>query len=144
MRVVVDTNVVVSRYLVPQGKPARILSHWEEGDFDLLVSEPILDECRRVLRYDRLRARHGMNDAAIEQVIVGLRTFATMVVPRQAIRAVDSDPDDDKFLECAVAGGAEFVVSGDRHLLDLGSYQGIQILPPAAFLAYLETGIDGE
>ena len=138
MRVVADTNVVVSRYIAPGGSPVRILDRWQQGGFELLVSEPILEEYRRVLRYDRLRARHGLSDDEIEEVIDDLREFAIMTTPGERIEAVKDDPDDDKFLECGAAGGAEIVVSGDQHLLALGSFRGIQILPPTAFLAFLD------
>lgn len=139
MRIVADTNVVVSRYIAPRGNPARVLDRWRQGEFDLLVSEPLLREYRRVFGYARLRARHHLSDAEIERVIEDLRELAIMTAPCEPIPVVEDDPDDDKFLECAVAGGAEIIVSGDEHLLRLGNYRGIQILSPAAFLAYLDT-----
>jgi putative PIN family toxin of toxin-antitoxin system len=137
--VVLDTNVIASRYIVPQGKPAQILDRWSEGAFDLLLSAPILAEIRRVLRYPRLRKKHNLHDAEIDEIIEGLQELAIIVVSERPIRVVADDPDDDKLLECATAGGAEFLVTGDQHLLTLGSFRGIQILPPAVFLAYLDS-----
>ncbi|HEX8228447.1 MAG TPA: putative toxin-antitoxin system toxin component, PIN family, partial [Chloroflexia bacterium] len=65
---------------------------------------------------------------------------AIFVHPTVPIDAIASDPDDNKFLECAVAGGADYIVSGDKHLLSLGEYEGIRILSPADFLRVLEQG----
>lgn len=138
MRVVVDTNLVVSRVLVPHGIPAQILSAWSNEAFELLVSEPILDEYQRVLGYPRLRVKHHRSDEQIAELIEEFREFAVLIEPTQTITAVEADPDDNKFLECAVAGGADVIVSGDPHLVSLGEYEGIPILKPAAFLALLE------
>jgi putative PIN family toxin of toxin-antitoxin system len=138
MRVVIDTNVVVSRFLSPDGTPARILSFWENSLFELIVTDPILAGYRRVLAYDRIRSRHGLNQEEIEQTVAGFRNFAVLVEPVEPIVAIVDDPSDDRFLEAAVAGGCDYVVSGDPHLLRLGEYRGIQILTPAAFRAVLE------
>lgn len=138
MRVVLDTNIVVSRYLSPLGNPARLLTLWEEGVFDLAVSEPILAEYQRVLAYPRIRARHQMTDEEIAAVVDGFRTFALVVEPTVTLDVIQDDPSDNKFIECALAAGAEYVVSGDPHLLGVGQYEDIQILRPADFRIVLE------
>ncbi|MBI2955030.1 MAG: hypothetical protein HYY30_11995 [Chloroflexi bacterium] len=69
-----------------------------------------------------------------ERSIDGFRQFAILVEAQAALRGVEADPGDDEFVECALAGGATFIISGDSHLLKLKEYQGIQILTPAAFL----------
>ena len=140
MRVVADTNVVVSRYVAPRGAVVRILERWQQNAFDLLVSEAILAEYQRVLAYPRLRARHGLSDEEISVVVIeDFREIGLLIEPEVSLSVVEDDLDDDKFLECAVAGGAEYIVTGDPHLLNLKQYQGIQILSPAAFLAFLDT-----
>lgn len=139
MRVVVDTNVVVSRFLSSLGAPAEILNRWRQETFELLVSEPILAEYERVLGYERVRRRHQMTGEEIHEVMAQFRRFAILVEHLETLDVVKDDPDDNKFLECALAGGAEFVISGGPHLLGLRQYQGIQILSPAAFLAFLNT-----
>ena len=144
MRLVLDTNVVVSRFLSPLGPPARVVEHWSAETFVLLVSEPILAEYRRALLYERVRARHGMSEQQVAEVIAGFRQFATLVVPQVALQVIRDDPADDKFLECAVTGGADYIVSGDTHLLRLGEYAGIQILSPAGFLMLLQHDALGE
>lgn len=140
MRVVVDTNLIVSRALVPHGIPAQILTAWRDDAFELLVSEPILVEYQRVLSYGRLRAKHQRDDQQIAEIIEEIREFAVLVEPTRIITAIEEDPDDNKFLECAVAGGAAVIVSGDPHLLSLGAYEDIAILRPSAFLALLKEG----
>ncbi len=103
-----------------------------------MVSEAILAKYARALAYRDGQARHGMSQHEISQAVDDFRRFAIIVEPDQTVDAFVDDPSDNKFLEAALAGNCEFVVSGDPHLLRLGEYQGIQILPPAAFLALLE------
>lgn len=135
MRVVLDTNVVASRYVSPIGPPARIFSLWETNEFELIISEAILAEYKRVLMYPHLQARHRMDDQQIDVELNDLRRFATVVEVDITLTVITEDPSDNKFVECAVAGDADYIVSGDKHLLDLGEYRGIQILSPAIFLA---------
>jgi len=141
--VVIDTNVVVSSDLSPRGTAAQVLNCWREEGFDLLVSEPILEEYERVLRCDRVRRRHGLSDEEISQIVEDFRELAILVpiVPADALNAIEEDPADNMLLECAVVGGAECIVSGDEPVLALASYSGIQVLSPAAFLlAYSASG----
>jgi hypothetical protein len=138
MRVVADTNILVSYVLVPAGNPARILRARAEGKIELLLSQPILAECSRVLKYRRIRARHQLSDEEIESTIEDIRELATFVEASEVkIGVVKDDPSDNMIIECAVAGGADYIVSGDDHLLDLRQYEGIQILSPAEFLLLL-------
>ncbi|HEX5506373.1 MAG TPA: putative toxin-antitoxin system toxin component, PIN family [Thermomicrobiales bacterium] len=145
MRVVLDTNVIVSAVLSPTGTPARILAAWRREVFELLVSGPILDEYQQTLGYGRLRARHHLTDDEIAEVVAEFRTLATFVSAANGVVPGDdvADLDDAMFLACAIAGGATYIVSGDAHLLDLREYQGIKILPPTLFLALLQTEHSG-
>ncbi len=134
MRVVLDTNIIVSRYLSPTGPAAQILSLWRAGVFDLLVSEPILEELEEVLLRPILRARHGLTKNHVKRAVANTRRFAVLVHPTEDLAVVADDPDDDMFLECAVAGGADLVVSRDPHLLAIRQFRSVRILSPAAFL----------
>ena len=138
MRAVIDTNVVISRFLAPFGNPALILAPWEKALFDLVVSEAILAEYHRVLAYPGVQARHRLSQDEITTIVADFSTFAILVVPSESIDLIADDPSDNMFLEAAVAGRCEYVVSGDPHLLRLGEYRGIQIVPPATFVAVLE------
>ena len=139
MRVVLDTNIVISCYLSPYGPPAHIFQYWEQGAFTLVVSEPILTEIERVFSYPRINKRLRLSDKEIAGIVAGLATFGELVTPQQRLHVVKADPDDDMFIECAVEGKADYLVSGNtKHLTNLKEYQGIQILTPAQFVLVLE------
>lgn len=137
MRVVIDTNVIVSRFLSPTGAPAQIIAAWQEKAFDLVVSEPILAEYQRALTYDPIRERHGFTNDEIATVVEEFGRFSLVVVAEATADRPGRDRDDDKFLDCGVAGDAQFIVSGDRHLLSIQEYRGVRIVRPAVFLALL-------
>ncbi len=137
MRIVLDTNIVVSSYIVPVGAPARIMAAWRGEAFVLVVSTWVLAEYEHSLNYPRVRRRHGLTAEEIAQHVADIRELATLVEPTSVPRVVPDDPDDDQILALALAGEADFVVSGDPDLLDLRQYQGIRILSPAAFASLL-------
>src|SRR5687767_4285145 len=119
MKVVVDTNIVVSSYIVQNGKPAQVLNYWKNRAFDLLVSEQLLAEYEEVLKYTRIRKRHLMNDKEIAGLIEDFREFAILIEPSVTLNVISDDPDDNRVLECAEEGGAEYIISGDPDILDL-------------------------
>ncbi len=134
MRVVLDSNIPVSFVLSPKGRAARILEAWGAGAFDVMTSQSITDEYRAALGYDKVRQRSGLTHAQIEEI---LQPFVAAQIAPATIHPVCHDPKDDQFLAAAVGGGANYIVSADEDLLALGSYQGIAILSPGAFLAVL-------
>ena len=134
MIIVLDTNVMISALLSAEGSPAQIMDFWEAGAFDVASSTSLLDELRRVLGYDKIKKHLGLTPEEIDRLINGLHTAAVYVEPEEALKVVEDDPDDNRVLECAVAANADYIVSGDQHLLDLGEYRGIAILPPAGFV----------
>jgi putative PIN family toxin of toxin-antitoxin system len=138
MKVVLDTNVVVSAFLSPDGVPAKILEHLRNDIFQLLISPPILDEYRRALMYKRVQDRHGLSADEIDGAMRDLGGASICLNPATAISIVESDADDNKFFECAVEGNANYIVSGDSAVQRVREYQGIQVLSPALFLALLE------
>src|SRR5437870_12897924 len=104
MRVVVDTNVIVSRSISNKGASALIFDLWLQGEFDLIVSEDILSEYRRALGYERTRKRHGYTPSQIDQFVMDIRNAATVVMAGEPLKVVQDDTDDNKFIECAIAG----------------------------------------
>ena len=137
MRIVLDANVFVSALISAKGAPARILTYWQEEGFEVVVSPVILEELDRVLHYPKLQQRYHLAGKEIQRFLHLLRRQAIEVVPSGRTTVIERDPADNRYLECAVAGGASVIVSGDRHLLGLGEYQGVQVLSPSGFLSLL-------
>ena len=128
MRIVVDTNVLVSGVFWG-GTPSQVLNKWVQGEFDLVTSEPVLSEYTRVLKElgeikDAQLAQHW------EQFIF---RHALIVQPQHHFK-YSRDKDDNKFLDCAVAGGAKYLVSGDTDLLVLGKVAEVEIIRVKDFL----------
>jgi hypothetical protein len=136
-RAVIDTNVLVSGVIAPHGAPRRVLEAWHAGGFALITSEAIIAEARRVLRYPRICGRYRLTEGDIVAVVDSLRNDAEVVAGLYEVRK-SVDPTDDVFLACALEGRAEYVVSGDAHLLEIGTYQGVLIVTPRQFMAILE------
>lgn len=129
MKVVIDTNVFVSS--VFGGLPQQVVGLWFDARLTLCLSEPIVTESQRVLR--EIGAVSAEEERALIEAFASGEGVLYTANPL-AIEGVSSDPDDDKFLECALELEAEFVVSGDSDLLELGSYMGVPILTPRELL----------
>lgn len=137
MRVVLDANVIVSALISTQGAPRRILDLWQAEAFELVISGPILAEIERVLRYPRIAQLHKLPDAELREFLDLLRDESLVVAPQTQLH-LSSDETDNRYIECAVAGNAGYLVTGDKkHLIAIGAYEGIPVVSPAAFLALL-------
>lgn len=132
IRAVLDTNVVISG-IFWKGTPFRILEAWQKGRFTLILSPPILDEYRRVLQ-EMTRKRPI---AALTSILEIIESNSQITTPSPFSKHVCSDPDDDKFLEAALAARANHLVTGDSALLKLRKFQGTQIVTPQQFLGLL-------
>jgi uncharacterized protein len=138
LRVVIDTNVIVSGVLSRKGAPAELLNAWRERRFLLLSSSAIVAEVRAVLQYPRIRHKYHLSDDEIEQTITLLEHDALLVAGDvNVVGSVPDDPKDEMFLACALDGQADVIVSGDHHLLDLGVYRDIPIINARRFLEQL-------
>ena len=137
MKAVLDTNILVSAALVPGSGPHQILGAAKQGEFELVTSEILLDELESVLSRRRVLRRLGWPDAGPSEFIEGIEESATIVLPQKEITRVINDPDDNRVLEAAVAGGAEYIVTGDSDLLELDRHERTGIVTPAQFLAIL-------
>lgn len=138
MRVVLDTNVIVSAHLKPSGYVAKILEAWHEGAFDVVVSEVILAEYQALLLRPQIQKRHQASVEQVKTLIDDIRDLAFLVHPAESLSVVTTDPDDNMFLECAVEGNADYIISGDSDLLEIHEYRGIQILRPVEFITVIE------
>jgi putative PIN family toxin of toxin-antitoxin system len=135
--VVMDTNVIVSAFLSPAGAPANLFRLLEQDRFTLVVSRAILDEYKRALQYEKVRKLHKLSPEQITQAIDELSTAAKVVEPAEQLAIVAGDSDDNKLFECALAGGAPFIISGDVAVQAIKEYRGIRVLSPAMFVALL-------
>ena len=137
MRVVVDTNVLVRALIMPHGTAGPVLLRLRHGDYTLLYAQSLLEELLDVLNRPHIRHKYGLTEQDIETVMGLVLLHGEAVTPEQRISAC-RDPKDDKFLEVAVAGKADVIVSGDKDLLALHPFAGIPILSPADFLRMLD------
>ena len=138
LRVVLDANQFVSSLLVKVGLPAQALDAWRAGAYQLIVSPAILVEVEHTLGYERIQRKYAVTPLDVQRLTQELVNSALVVAGLVDVAgAVPEDPDDEIVLACAVDGDANLIISGDRHLLDLGSYRNIPILTVRAFLERL-------
>lgn len=130
MRVVLDTNVVVSGVFFG-GVPRRILSAWSAGRFALVLSPAVLEEYRRVGH--ELGRRHPDLVATFEPILTLMAMNALIVDAPPLDASVSDDPDDDMFLAAALASQTPVIVSGDRDLLRVSGWRAIEVLTPRQF-----------
>ena len=133
---VLDTNVITSAVLIQGGSEDRVLRAWFAGEYQLILSIPILDEVRRVLDYPRIRARRWMSDPETAQLLERLAESSIFVEGKNRLQLC-RDPADDKFIAAALEGRAAYIVTGDADLLDLKKHQDIEIVTPRRFLQAL-------
>ena len=129
-KVVFDTNVLISGYLW-KGLARRALEKVRSREWALLISNDAIDELIRVLAYDKF----GLKPEEIEPIVRDLTEISEFVEVRTQIQIIEDDPTDNIFLALAIDGGADVIVSGDHHLLDLEEFEGILIIPIRKFLA---------
>jgi putative PIN family toxin of toxin-antitoxin system len=134
LKVVMDTNVFVSGVYF-SGPPYQILQAWQSGEFELVMSQEILDEYRRV--GEILAEEHPKID--LNPILNFVIEHAKVYKPAKLKAPICEDPDDDKFFACALASGSKVIVSGDKHLLKVSGYEEIEVLKPREFVdRYLE------
>ena len=129
LQAVLDTNVFVSSLLSKSGLPAKILDAWRAGQYLLITSPSIIAEIKAVLESPRISRKYLITRNDIEQLINLLEKDAVVVPGHTDVEgAIPEDPKDEMFLACAMDAGADMIVTGDHHLLDLTEYKGIPIL----------------
>lgn len=127
-KVTADTNIYISA-LNFGGNPERILTLARAGLVELAISNAILSEIERVLTLKFHWASGPLQDALLE-----IASYTTRIRPAKKLYVITTDPADNRILECAIEARSECIVSGDSHLLQIGNYAGIPILPPSKFL----------
>jgi putative PIN family toxin of toxin-antitoxin system len=130
IRAVVDTNVFVSSFF--GGNPRKVVDLWKSGEVTFCLSKPIVDEYIEVLR------RFGLQNEKELDELLGLFAHGFYVVftaKTPELHVVETDPDDNKFIECAVALKADFVITGDKSIIEIQDYMAIKIVSPKDFLS---------
>jgi putative PIN family toxin of toxin-antitoxin system len=122
LRVVLDTNVLVSA-IISDGKPRELFRKGIESQFSIVTSDPMLKELSRVLR----RPKFKTNPIEIHRITLALLSSTEVVSVKTKLKVVKEDPKDDMVIETAYDGRADFIVTGDSHLLELESFRGIKI-----------------
>jgi putative PIN family toxin of toxin-antitoxin system len=133
LRVVLDTNILISALIFPGGEPEAVYRLAIERRIDLVTSPALLAELGRILT-----EKFGWDATRAEEAVAQIARIGVVVEPRERVLVIEEDPADDRVLEAAAEGDAEFIVSGDRHLLRFGSWRGIRIRRASAFLDEFE------
>ncbi|WP_028322829.1 putative toxin-antitoxin system toxin component, PIN family [Desulfatiglans anilini] len=133
-KVVFDTNVFISAIIKGKSNPGRLLDMVRGGEIELVLSPEILSEIQAVLHYPKIKKIHQLQPKAIDAFLKYIASIAQIVQPAKRLDVIKDDPSDNIYLECAVEGHTDFIVSGDHHLTDLKAYEGIRIMDPATFL----------
>ncbi len=132
LKVVLDTNIFVSSFF--GGIPREIINYWKVGKITLCISQVIIEEYLEVL--NRLGLKNEDEIKNLTKLFAeGYNSVFTAKTPKLEI--VKDDPDDNKFLECAVALDCKIIISGDKHLKDIGKYIDIKIISPREFIEYI-------
>ena len=135
LKVVLDTNVLISGIFFT-GPPYKILKAWKDQKFQILLSQEILEEYKRVAQ----EISRKFPSIDIDEILDLVAFYAELVDTSKIKVKTCRDPTDDKFLACALAGGAQVIVSGDKHLLEIAEFHGVEILSPRDFIEkYLRT-----
>jgi putative PIN family toxin of toxin-antitoxin system len=142
IRAVIDLNVIISAIISPLGIPYRIWTAWHTDErFTLVISEGMILELAGKLATPRIARRYGIDVEDIEATTSLLHTLGTLVaVLAESITPVTGDPEDDLVLASAHLGGADYLVTGDRGLLELRRHDRTQIVSPREFLGVLTVG----
>jgi putative PIN family toxin of toxin-antitoxin system len=129
VKIVLDTNVFISGVFF-SGPPSIILQAWRDSKIQIILSEEILEEYQRVA--EELSSKFPAVD--IDRIIELLTIYGEVFETKGISVSVCEDPNDNKFIECAIASNSKLIVSGDKHLLNITGYQGVSVLKPRDFI----------
>jgi uncharacterized protein len=133
MKIVLDTNVLVSATFW-NGDSEKIIQKVENKEIELILSKEILDEFDAVLNYKDIQDKIKNKNLELKRTVEKITILCAIIEPKQKLNIIIDDPTDNKFLECAIEGKADFIVSKDKHLLKIKEYQGIKTITPEELL----------
>jgi uncharacterized protein len=143
--VVVDTTVLISGFITPEGVSANLLKRARAGAFTLCLSREIIEEMRsRLLYRRRIRERYQYTDGGVQQHCNDLEGACRLITDLPPVTGVVRDPNDDMVVACALEAGADYIVTRAKDLLVLGTYLDIRIVTPRQLLEYLERPASGQ
>ncbi|MDO9027850.1 MAG: putative toxin-antitoxin system toxin component, PIN family [Candidatus Roizmanbacteria bacterium] len=132
-KVVLDTNVIISGIIQKSGFPYKAVKLWEEGTIVLITSLSMVKEAEKVLNYPKIKKKYSLDEVKIKQTVLNLLRYSVLIDNPPLLDVIKDDPDDNKVLSTALKGKADYIVSGDSHLLGLKIYKGIEIVTPKGF-----------
>ncbi|MGH7429019.1 MAG: putative toxin-antitoxin system toxin component, PIN family [Candidatus Methylomirabilaceae bacterium] len=138
LKVVVDSNVLVSGTILSRGHPFEILEAWRRGEFILVTSREVLAEVEAVLRRPKIFEKYRLTEDLVARLLAALEHDAIIADAGPIVSLPDVEPHDVKFLVCAEAGVADYLVTGDLALLKLRAFRETRIVDPATFTAILD------
>lgn len=141
MRVVFDTNIVVSGWLW-SGAPHKAIAVAKSGQITLVISEAMVDELKDVLNRPKFEHRLKIIAQTVDEVVSDYLQFTQVIEASPIIPTISADPDDDLVLACALSGIVDFVVTGDPHLLELRNFRGIPIITVNDFLEHMSNRVE--
>ncbi len=136
-RVVLDTNIFISAILSPKSKAASIVKLVLNGKLHLVIAPAMWKQLHAVLQYPRLKALMKRNDVSMDEVkdlLYKIERIAIAAPGAKKVEHVTDDVTDNMFLACAVEGKADFIISGDSHMKDVKTFQGVEIVNPDVFI----------
>jgi len=139
VKIVVDANIFASGLIKPKSNPGKILDLIKLNQVELVLSPGIIKEIKRILLYPKIAKYHHRTPLEIDAYFDDLLMFAWIVEGKQPVDVIKDDPTDNKYLACAHEAEADYIVSGDHHLLDLKTYKGIEIIQAKTFLSIWRT-----
>lgn len=137
LKAVVDSNVLVSGTILSRGNPYEILEAWRRSQFILVLSPDIIAEVEAVLRRPKIFKKYGLTESLLARLISALNLEALIIRPGPINPLPDIEPADLKFLACADASSADYLVTGDRALQNLKTYKAARIVSTRVFLTLL-------
>lgn len=140
VKAVIDTNVLVSGLFAETGSVAELMELWFEGRFELVTSEEILSELYRVLHKPTVLKHFKPSENDIVEYMETLREKAFITSDLYQTERIRKDPTDNKFLACGLETGADYVVSGDKHLREIKHFHGIKIIDVKTFVEKVRKG----
>lgn len=133
MRITADTNVLLSSAFW-YGDSFKIIEKAENKEIDLVLSDDIINEFKEVLEYEEIKEKIKDKNLEMKRTVEKIREISQIVNPKETLDVIKEDPDDNRILECAVEGKADYIITQDNHLLKLKEFKDIKILTPSDFL----------